>query len=73
MKTENKRLPLIEAASYCGRSVKTLRNWIASGSHPRYEKERGRVYIWTHDLDAFFAAGREVHEANIRDWNKKAG
>ncbi len=73
MKPENKRLNITEAAVYLGRSVKTIRNWMSSGSHPKYEKEGGRLYFWTHDLDAFRKAITEVHPANLREWNRKAG
>jgi predicted DNA-binding transcriptional regulator AlpA len=70
---KNRKIGMKEAALYTGRAVGTIRNWIANGDHPKYVKEMGRVYFWTHDIDSWLEAKQEVHEANVREWNRRAG
>ncbi len=71
-RTPNKKMNMRQAAEYVGRSVGTIRNWICNGDHPRFVKEMGRVYMWTHDIDAWLQTKNEIFEANVRPFGRKA-
>jgi hypothetical protein len=50
------RMDTENAATYTGRSVKTLAQWRCRRIGPRYVK-RGRIYYYKDDLDAWLRGG----------------
>ena len=57
------------AATYTGRSVKTLAQWRCRGIGPRYVK-RGRIYYYKEDLDEWLRGG--LREPSCEDKGNKA-
>ena len=51
------RVSRADAATYLGRSAKTMADWYSKGIGPRARKVGGRVFYFLADLEAFAATG----------------